>query len=295
MITSQAIGVNEITFGDWPEADDSAMAVIAEDGLSFIIGLQLNNGDLYGDSSTNQEIEIEFFNNAKTEMYVKLTLSGDDPHFKSITHPDPADTPCDDIHIWFEAEADDIIGQVDPWTYIIKLDKTKPMQPKDVIIDADGEATTTTGIPDAVDVTDGDALKEFGATFVEYVVADNLDNPTKIWEDTGIEMGIFEDGEPVILGNPVVGDIGYDADSDSKWTYHDIDDSDFYEIGEDIILDLDGDLKYDANDIVPSGNKIKMYVDVGNKLPPGFYTFEYYIEPTNYGNLTTANMDRPTI
>ena len=117
IITSQAIGVGSITFGDWPELDDSAVGVVAEDGLSYIIGLQLNNGDVYGDEGTDQEIQITLFNYAKTQMIVQLTTEF------GITHPDPADVPCDDIHIWYtEADTqDDIAGQIDPWTYLIKI------------------------------------------------------------------------------------------------------------------------------------------------------------------------------
>ena len=169
IITSQAIGVSEITFGDWPEADDSALAVIAEDGLSYIIGLQLNNGDLYGNPLDDQEIKICLYNYAKTVMKVKLTVVLTDPHVKSITRPDPADYPCDDIHIWYTGDEEDTIGQFDPWTYFVEL-------------------------PPATDA------------------------------GPGIEC--------------------------------------FY-----------------------------MWVDVGNKVQPGFYTFETFIEPTNYGDLTTTNMD----
>ena len=171
IITSQAIGVNSITFGTWDETDDSAMAVISEDGLSYIIGLQLNNGDLYGDPATGQNITICLYNYAKTTMIVKLTVVLTDPHVKSITHPDPADVPCDDIHIWYEEVSgeDGRVGQVDPWTYLIEIDPA----------DATG----------------------------------------------------------------------------------------------------------------PGVQCFNMWVDVGNKLAPGFYTFETFIEPTNYGLLSTANME----
>ena len=182
IITSQAIGVNKITFGAWPERDDSAMAIIAEDGLSYIIGLQLNNGDLYGDpdpagngqdeshDGDNQSIRICMYNYAKTTMIVKLNVVLTDPHVKSITHPDPADVPCDDIHIWYtEGEHDDTLGQSDPWTYFLEI-------------------------------------------------------------------------EP-------------------------------------------------ATDDGPGTECFYMWVDVGNMIPPGFYTFETFIEPTNFGKLTTANME----
>ena len=173
IITSQAIGVSSISFGEWPEADDSAMGVISEDGLSYIIGLQLNNGDLYGNPADGQNITICLYNYAKTTMIVKLTVVLTDPHVKSITHPDPADVPCDDIHIWYEEVfgQDGTVGQVDPWTYLI----------------------------------------EIGA-----------------------------------------------ADGDG-----------------------------------PGEQCFNMWVDVGNKVQPGFYTFETFIEPTNYGALSTANMESP--
>ena len=122
IITSQAIGVQSITFGDWPELDDSAVGVVAEDGLSYIIGLQLNNGDLYGDEATHQEILITLYNYAKTTMVVQLTTEF------GITQPDPADVPCDDIHIWYSDrhssdpdENADTIGQIDPWTYLVSI------------------------------------------------------------------------------------------------------------------------------------------------------------------------------
>ncbi len=117
IITSQAIGVQSINFGDWPELDDSAVGVVAEDGLSYIIGLQLNNGDVYGDEGTDQEIQITLFNYAKTQMIVQLTTEF------GITHPDPADVPCDDIHIWYTEVVgqDHIAGQIDPWTYLINI------------------------------------------------------------------------------------------------------------------------------------------------------------------------------
>ena len=121
IITSQAIGVQSIDFGEWPETDDSAIAVVAEDGLSYIIGLQLNNGDLYGDISTNEGILITLYNYAKTDMVVQLTTEF------GITQPDPADFPCDDIHIWYsevEGADQDVLGQIDPWTYLIKIPAT---------------------------------------------------------------------------------------------------------------------------------------------------------------------------
>ena len=114
IITSQAIGVESIWFGEWAHEDDSAIGVTAEDGLSYTIGMQLNNGDEYGDEG--QEIYIQLKNYAKTSMVVKLTTDF------SITHPDQADAACDDIHIWYQSDnAQHEIGQIDPWTYLIKI------------------------------------------------------------------------------------------------------------------------------------------------------------------------------
>lgn len=118
IITSQAIGVEKIDFVGF-EDDDSGIAVTAEDGLSYIIGLQLNNGDEYQDNS--QYIKITLKSYAKFPMVVMLTTEF------SITEPDQADSPCDDIHIWYcEKKGDtDIVGQIDPWTYLIWIDGTE--------------------------------------------------------------------------------------------------------------------------------------------------------------------------
>ena len=165
IITSQAIGVEQITFGEWLHEDDTAIGVTAEDGLSYVIGLQLNNGDEYGD--VGQEIWIQLKNYAKTSMVVKLTTCF------GITQPDQADAACDDIHIWYASHAEGEIGQIDPWTYLIKI----PAMP------------------------------------------------------TGSTPGLVD---------------------------------------------------------------INMFVDVGNTVAPGFYTFTTYIEPTNWESLNTANMDYGT-
>ena len=117
IMTTQAIGVDSIDFGLWPENDDSATAVISEDRFSYKIGLQLNNGDRYGD--LNQEIWITLHNYAKTEMVVLLTTDF------SITNHDPSDSTYDDIHIWYTADIENKIGQIDPWHYLIKIPATK--------------------------------------------------------------------------------------------------------------------------------------------------------------------------
>lgn len=163
IITSQAIGVEQITFGTWAHEDDSAIGVVAEDGLSYLIGMQLNNGDEYG--GPGQEIYIQFKNYAKTSMVVKLTTGF------SVTHPDQADAACDGIYIWYGEKPgeDNVIGQIDPWTYLIKI----PAMP------------------------------------------------------AGSTPGLVE---------------------------------------------------------------ICMFVDIGNTVPPGFYSFNTFIEPTNWGSLNTVNM-----
>ena len=274
IIASQAIGVDSITFGSWPETDDSAVATVSEDGLSYMIGLQLNNGDLYG--GTNQEIFINLYNYAKTEMVVKLTTDF------SITHPDPADVPCDDIHIWYQSNnAQNVIGQIDPWTYLIKLNPGNGLM--EDIIDADGITTTTWGSDTDIDVTIGDPLILFEIS--DKVVTNNLNNPTDIWWDNDGD-DTYDAGEPVILGNPGVDDPGVNAAIDPRWVFHDNNGDTIYNYGEDIIMEYDGNLIYSGT----GGASIKMYVDVGNMVPPGFYTFQTFIEPTNWGNLNTANM-----
>jgi hypothetical protein len=116
IITSQAIGVQSITFGtNWVHEDDSAVGVVAEDHLSYIIGLQLNNGDEYF-ASDNQEVKITLENWAKTTMIVKLTTEF------GITQPDQADCPCDDIHIWYSEVTGETVGQLDPWTYYVEIE-----------------------------------------------------------------------------------------------------------------------------------------------------------------------------
>lgn len=115
IITSQAIGVDSITFDAWPEEDDSGIGVVAEDGLSYIIGLQLNNGDEYGSHAENQGIKITLKSYSKTVMVVKLTTEF------SITKPDPADSASNDIHIWYTGGQEDVIGQIDPWSYLVRI------------------------------------------------------------------------------------------------------------------------------------------------------------------------------
>lgn len=120
IITSQAIGVASIEFQGWSHEDDQAIAAVAEDGLSYIIGMELNNGDEYVDAT--QCIKITLQNYAKTEIVVLLTCDF------SITKPDPADLPCTDIHIFytewedpFSGQSDVMVGQIDPWHYLIEI------------------------------------------------------------------------------------------------------------------------------------------------------------------------------
>ena len=120
--TSQAVGLHNITFGDWPELDDTALAVISEDGQSFVIGLQMNNGDLYGhpdpdgDPATpdGQEIIIKLYNLAKTDMVVKLTTD------YTYEQTDPEDS----IDIWFNAAAEGIVAKITSSTYYISIPAT---------------------------------------------------------------------------------------------------------------------------------------------------------------------------
>ena len=116
ILTSQAIGVNSISFVGWDETDDSAVSVIAEDELSYTIGMQLNNGDEYDNDA--QHIRIEVTSKAKTEMIVKLHME------LSVTNPDKSDEVTDDIHIWYKGLEENVVGQIDPWNYLIKIPAT---------------------------------------------------------------------------------------------------------------------------------------------------------------------------
>lgn len=59
------------------------------------------------DPNSNQDIKITLYNYAKKDMIVKLTTEF------GITHPDQADVPCDEIHIWYAGSAENVIGQID--------------------------------------------------------------------------------------------------------------------------------------------------------------------------------------
>lgn len=112
--TSQAIGVDSISFGAWAETDDSALGLVSEDGMSYKIGLQLNNGDYYG--GPGQEIWITLYSYAKKPMIVQLKTGF------SVSNPDPSDLPMDDIHIWYGSDGtSNSIGQADPWSYLVRI------------------------------------------------------------------------------------------------------------------------------------------------------------------------------
>ena len=233
IITSQAIGVEEIRFHGEHE-DDTGIAVTAEDGLSYIIGIQLNNGDEYQDE--DQYINIWFKNYAKRDMVVKLTCDF------GITNPDQADAACDDIHIWYDEETDSadpneasVLGQIDPWTYLIKLQA----------------ATVVTGETVIIGTT---ATDETSAT---------LDHNPLL---PGATLTLYSNGAPWTNWemDPKTGEITFPSDIGT---------------GETITADY-----------TYSGATVRMMVDVGNTVAPGFYTFATYIEPTNWESMETQNM-----
>lgn len=120
IMTSQAIGVAAIEFQGWAHNDDQAVGAVAEDGLSYTIGMQLNNGDQYIDAT--QCIVITLQNYAKTSITVMLTSD------YSITKPDQADTQSESIHIFYtewtdplSGQSDVMVGQLDPWHYLIEV------------------------------------------------------------------------------------------------------------------------------------------------------------------------------
>ena len=45
----------------------------------------------------------------------------------SLTNPDNADEATDDIYIWYKGDGfEDVIGQIDPWNYLIKIPGGSP-------------------------------------------------------------------------------------------------------------------------------------------------------------------------
>ena len=121
IITTQAIGVQSISFVGWNHDDDTAIGVVTEDTLSYTIGMQLNNGDEY--DNTGQHVRITFRSDAKTEMIVKLHTE------LSITNPDQADEATENIHIWYKGLEENVVGQIDPWNYLIRIPAASSNQP----------------------------------------------------------------------------------------------------------------------------------------------------------------------
>ena len=346
VISSQAIGIHSVRFIGWHE-DDVSAATISDDGLNYVVGLNLNNGDEYADDT--QHVEMAFQNYAKTPILIQLTTR------LSTTHPDPSDSATDDIHIFYGQDGpskDNTIGQIDPWNYVIKLQpytvvtnedvdtgdgvtKTfyldnsplmhdslvvyidgvvnstdnytfdekegiitfhRAPQAPDLIIDADGDTSSTWGIKTDIEVLEGDLLELFEV--VDLLRTDSLTNPQRVWRDTNSDT-FWNTGEPIILANDTFVNgvtTGPYLSTDTHWKFHDDNDDTSFQMGEDIILE--GDTidafyyKYQkiTADYQWSGEKIRMYIDMGNTVAPGFYEFETYIEPTNWDNLWTVNM-----
>lgn len=119
ILTSQAIGVQSIQFYGWTHDDNSAVGVISEDKLSYSIGLNLHNGDEYQDDDHHIKITLQSY--AETDMIVKLYSEF------SLTNPDHTVEATDDIHIWYKGDGfEDVIGQIDPWNYLIKIPGGSP-------------------------------------------------------------------------------------------------------------------------------------------------------------------------
>ena len=349
VISSQAIGIHSVRFIGWHD-DDISAATVADDGLSYLVGLNLNNGDEYADST--QHLEMAFQNYAKTPIVIKLTTR------ISTTHPDPSDSATDDIHIFYGQDGttkDNTIGQIDPWTYLIKLKpyavvkneivdtgdgvtKTfyldnspvmhdslvvyidgvvnstanytvdekegiitfhNPPQAPDNILDADGTSSTSWGLPGDIDVLEADELEFF--EIADLICTNDLANPSNIWLDIGTTADEFDGADSVILGSPNPGDTGLNIGNPVTgdpihWKFYDENNNDQYDDGEDIILEGDQvDERYYIDQIITadyhwSGEKVRMYIDMGNTVKPGFYEFSTYIEANNWDNLRTVNM-----
>ena len=351
IITSQAVGMHSVRFIGWHE-DDVSAAAIADNGLNFAFGLKLDNGDEY--TNETQHVEIAFQNYAKTEMCLKITP-------KIVSAPISPTDPCKNIYFNFGQDGstkDNTIGQIDAYSYAVKLHKftpvigesvdtansssrtfsldnspiihgslvvyidgvvvddseytvdekdgyitfyTAPGAP-DVIVDADGTTTDGTGLPGELDVAEGDDLELFELS--DNIVVDNLTVPTKIWIDNGATANIYDAGEPVIFGTPVGGDNGFNiADpltgDPLHWKFHDDNGDTIYDSGEDIIIEGDTPdaIYFEGQEITAdyqwSGEKVRMYIDVGNRIIPGVYEFELEIELTKWEDLNTVNMDQP--
>ena len=340
VIASQAIGVHSINFIGWTHQDDSSIGVVSEDGFSYEIGLQINNGDEY--DNENQYIEISFNNIAKTDIVVKLSTEF------SVTKPDNADKANNDIHIFYEEKGcTNTIGQIDPWNYLVKIkshsqitqefigigdgvskmfnlenypveqnsisvyiDGVKVDQSKysidyssgiitffnpplnqftysnsDIIIDADGFSTNTWGIITDVEVSLGDILTDI--EWDDYILTNNLNNPKDVWYDSDDDQ-TYDHGENIILGSLDDDDPGVNVAIDPRWVFYDTNFDGNWDDGEDIIFEGDSEITADYS---YSGTQIRMHVDVGNTVVPGFYTFTTYLEPTFFNNLDTINMN----
>ena len=348
VISSQAIGIHSARFVGW-HFDDVSAATIADDGLSYVIGLNLNNGDEYADPS--QHLEMAFQNYAKTEILIKITTR------ISVTHPDRSDSATDDIHIFYGQdgyEKDDTIGQIDPFNYVVKLkpfsvvtdefvqiadgitntfylDHTPvmhdslvvyidgeinetenyivdekegiitfhtPPQAPDVLIDADGFSSTGWGIQNDIDVEEADELEMF--EIEDLIVTNDLQSPDEIWIDANNDE-IYDSGEFIILGSPWNGQSGLNVGNlitgdPVHWKYFDKNGDKHWNNAEDIIIEgdqVDGYyyiIQKITADYQWSGEKIRMYIDMGNTVKPGLYEFSTSIEPTNWETLRTVNM-----
>lgn len=102
IIVSQTVIVENIDIGDLG-VDNSGIGVIADDGLSYSIGLQLKSGDVVDD------IEITLSNDAQNTAVVNLTTV----------------SPDVDIDIWYEeapgTENENTLGRIDLYSYLIKV------------------------------------------------------------------------------------------------------------------------------------------------------------------------------
>lgn len=194
---------------------------------------------------------------------------------------------------------------IDPEDYIIDEKEGNitfyraPPAP-DKLIDVDGTSTNGWGTQIDIDVKEGDELEFF--EIEDYIVTNSLTHPTKIWIDLGATTNAYdEEGEPVILGEPNPGDSGFNVGDPitgdpMHWKFYDENNNEKYDDGEDIIIEGDQvDAYYYEYQIITadyqwSGEKIRMYIDVGNIIAPGFYEFIVTIEPTNWEGLQTENM-----
>ena len=177
---------------------------------------------------------------------------------------------------------------------------TAPPAP-DVVVDADGTTSSGTGLPTTQEAVEGNDLELFEIS--DNIVADSLTSPLKIWIDNGATSDTYDAGEPVILGTPLGGDSGFNVANPLTgdplhWKFHDGNIDGIYDSGEDIIIEGDTpDAKYYEDQEISadyqwSGEKVRMYIDVGNRIIPGVYEFELEIELTKWNDIQTVNMDQ---